>query len=294
MPIQEMPQPELRSTMARDSAIKTILVHVQDGQSATRRIEEALTIARSSSAHVSCLHVTPIEAYVAFDSFGGVFVMNDVIEAVDDETVRLRAQIEAELANEDVSWDYAQVTGNVAAELASRGALADLIVTGREPPINAPTGQAISFLGDLLHISRTPLFLPGELPVDPSGGAVIAWDGSYEAATAVRSSIGLLKMASSVRAVFVTDDPATPGMLPGTRLLEYLSRHGIHAELVVESQPAGSDDAFIAASLVGHARSSGGYVVMGGYGRSRLSEFLFGGVTRTMLRDASVPLVVAR
>jgi nucleotide-binding universal stress UspA family protein len=294
MPIEQMTRPELRATASPNTGIKTILVHVQDGESATRRIEEALNLARSSSAHLAILHVTPIEAYVAFDSFGGVFVMNDVIEAIDDETVRLRAQIEADLRREDVSWDYDQVTGNVAAELAGRGALADLIVTGREPPINAPRGQALSFLGDLLQVSRTPLLITAEQSVDPTGGAVIAWDGSFEAANAVRSSVGLLKMASSVRAVFVTDDEAQPGMLPGTRLLEYLSRHGIHAELVVERQAAGSDDGFIAASLVGHARSIGGYVVMGGYGRSRLSEFLFGGVTRTMLRDANVPLVVAR
>ena len=105
----------------------------------------------------------------------------------------------------------------------------------------------------------------------------------------------VLKLASSVRVLHMTDKKERSGAFPGTRLLEYLSRHGVHAELVIESLAAAADDEFVAAGLASQARALGSaYVVMGGYSHSRLREYLFGGVTRTMLSEANVPIVIAR
>ena len=276
------------------STLKTILVYIQNEDSVEQRIEAALSIARATSAHVTCLQVTPIEAYVAFEGFGGVFIMNDVMKSIDEEAARLREQVEKELSGEDVSWDYIQLTGNVAMEIVSHAALADLVVAGRGSRNEFGT-PAITLLGDLLQSLRTPLFLPGAAPVDPTGPAIVAWDGSYEAANAVRNSIGLLKLASSVRVLHMTANPEMTSTFPGTRLVEYLSRQGIHAELIVETLPGVIDDNFVAAGLISRARSFGdAYIVMGGYGHSRIREFLFGGVTRTMLSDTSVPVVIAR
>jgi nucleotide-binding universal stress UspA family protein len=298
MAVQEITRPASAAGADRGpsaSSVKSILVHIQNEGSATQRIEAALAIARATSAHLTCLHVTPIEAYVAFDSFGGVFVMSDAIKAIDEEVVRLREQVEDELSKEDVSWDYIETTGHVATEIVRQAALADLVVTGREPQEAGLGKSAMTLLGDLLQSSRTPLFIPGEAPVDPAGPALIAWDGSYEAANAVRMSLGLLRLASSVRVLHMTDKKERSRAFPGTRLLEYLSRHGVHAELVIESLAAAGDDEFVAAGLLSRARALGGaYVVMGGYSHSRLREYLFGGVTRTMLREATMPIVIAR
>ncbi len=276
------------------STVKSVLVHVQNDGSVRKRIEDALAISRASSAHVTCLHVTPIEAYVAFDGFGGVFVMNDVMKAIEDEGVRLRQEVEEELRNEDLSWDYVEVTGNVATEIISYASLADVVITGREARTEQFGAPAISLIGDLLQRSRTPLFIPGDRPLDPNGAAIVAWDGSYEAANALRASVGLLKLASSVRVVSVRRQEEQDDTLPGTRPLEYLARHGISAELIVETSPAAADDDFVAATLIGHTRGQGGYVVMGGYGHSRVRQFLFGGVTRTMLSETTVPVLIAR
>ena len=48
-----------------DSGVKTILLHVQNDESLDGRIQAALSLARACEAHLSCLHITPIEAYVA-------------------------------------------------------------------------------------------------------------------------------------------------------------------------------------------------------------------------------------
>ena len=119
--------------------------------------------------------------------------------------------------------------------------------------------------------------------------ALIAWNGSFEAANAVRSSIGLLKVASDVRVLQVEEEKDEA--FPGTRLLEYLSRHGIHAELTRATQ---KDDQPIAGSLMAYANAvNAAYMVMGGYSHSRIGEYVFGGVTRTLLSGSTVPLLIA-
>lgn len=278
-----------------DAGIKTILLHVQKGEALKKTLETALSLARACEAHLSCMHVTPIQAYVAFDSFGGVFVMSDVFEAIEEEEKRLKEQLQAELSNEDVSWDYTQTTGDEPNQLIGRAALADLIITSRVLKRTELKGATTAMLGDLLHRSRTPLFIVGDdgtVP-DPTGPVLIAWNGSLEAANAVRSAVGLLKLASEVRVLRI--DEQKDEAFPSTLLLEYLSRHGIHAELRVKA--AGSetrDTDFLYASLNAEAdQANAAYIVMGGYSHNRVGEYMFGGLTRSMLAASSKPLFIA-
>lgn len=274
------------------AGVKTILLHILNDNTLDQRLEAALSLARACEAHLSCLHITPIEAYVAFDSFGGVFVMSDVMKALDEEEQRLREKVEQRLRIEDVSWDYMQVTGNVPGQIIRHAALADLVVTGREPHRSDSVGPTIGLLGDLLHRSRTPLFVPGDgAPTDPTGGAIIAWDGSYEASNAVRAGVPLLKLASEVRVIQLRESEKDEAF-PSTELVQYLSRHDIHAELQIEPLSGAKGDG-IAGDLVAHARAAGATsIIMGGYNHSRIGEYLFGGVTRTLLAACPVALLI--
>ena len=277
------------------STFKSILVHVQDDGSLDRQLEAALSLARPSSAHLSLIHVTPMEAYVASDRLGGVFVMESVMEAVDKQASDLRARLERKLGSEDVTWDYDEITGDVSSAIIGRAALADLVVTARRSRREDFAGATSQFLGYLLRHCRSPLFLPGDdvSDIDLTGAAAIAWDGSYEAANAVRSAIGMLKLAGKVTVIQVAEEKGE--RLPRTKMLEYLSRHGIHAELNVESRPGDYADAqAVADALVRSARNANaGYLVMGGYSHSRIGEYLFGGVTRLVLKGCPIALVIA-
>ena len=71
--------------------MRTILLHVDDDASLEARMQCALSLARATSGHVTCVHATPVEAYVAFDSFGGVFVMEKVMEALDEQEASVQA-----------------------------------------------------------------------------------------------------------------------------------------------------------------------------------------------------------
>jgi nucleotide-binding universal stress UspA family protein len=290
-------QERVTADQSSGAGIKTILLHLLDDEHRAHAIETGLALARACSAHLSCLHVTPIEAYVAFDSFGGVFVMNDIIRKLDERDVELRAEIENELGGEDVSWDCEQTTGNVASAVIRRAALADLLITLRQPPTRDFVGPTIGFLGDLLQRSRTPLFIPGSTKqtFDPTGPTLIAWNGSFEAANAVRASLGLLKLSRDVRVLHVSEEKPGSDAFPGTKLLEYLSRQGIHAELCPEPSPTGDvGHDVIAGMIVAQAQGLGAqYIVMGGYSHARISEYVFGGVTRALLKDCPIALVIA-
>jgi hypothetical protein len=298
-PIIENEHPVSRATRARSSSnIRTILLHILDDEFHDQRIETALSLARTFSAHLNCLHVTPIEAYVAFDKFGGVFVMDEIMRKIDERDIDLRSKIAKRLECEDVSWSYEQITESVIPALLRHAALADLLITAREPPHHDFLAPTIGFLGDLLQRSRTPLFIPAfsQEHFDPTGIAMIAWDGSLEAANAVRSALGLLAFASEVRLVQIPEQRQDDcKRFPATDVLEYLCRHGIHAELRVEEPPSGhADQNVVSGMIVAEASGAGAsYIVMGGYTHARIAEYAFGGVTRTLLKQCPIPLVMA-
>ncbi|HVM22085.1 MAG TPA: universal stress protein [Sphingomicrobium sp.] len=270
------------------AGIKTILFHVHNDDRLDDRLQVALSMARAFGAHLHLLHVAPIEAYMITDAFA-VFVSPQILEVLEDESAKLREKLKQQLANEDVSWDYEGVTGEMMPRLIQRAALADLVIAGRQPEQREFGGPSIAFLGDLLQSIRTPLLVIGDqaAQMDPFGPAIVAWNGSYEAANALRAAVPLLKTATRVRLVSV--DESKEEQFPSTAALEYLSRHGVHAELHRRARFADSVELAI---LDEAAKDGASYIVMGGYSHSRAGEFLFGGVTRSLLKNCPVPLLV--
>ncbi|HSR00955.1 MAG TPA: universal stress protein [Sphingomicrobium sp.] len=279
-----------RDRQRAPSNIKSIILHVQDDGEVDERLHAALLLARAAQAHLRCVHVTPAEAYVSMKSFGGVFTLEKAIHEVDAREAQLRAHIEGLLQCEDVSWDYEQVTGNPVRLMIQRSALCDIMITGR--PVHRALGDRPNSagLGEILLNIGIPLLVCGgaDWHFDPLGPAVIAWNGSFEAANAVRAAIGLLKLASEVRVIRYSEDKRN--MFADSQIMDFLSRHGIDGELDVrEARRDFSDDLVEYASMYG-----AGYIVMGAYSHSRASEILFGGVTRDLLHGCPVSLVLSR
>lgn len=269
--------------------MKTILLPIHEDDGAEARLQVALDLARAHGAHLHCLHVTPLTAYVASDSFGGVFVMPDLIDAVNAQADKLRTATEARLAREDVPWTYEHGDGDPAATIVDRSSLADLIVLSpalREPRPSDPLPLA----GDVAIHARTPVWVVPKTvkAFDVSAKAMVAWNGSAEAAHALKAALPMLRLASSV--VIATVAEPSEGVLPPLEACEYLSRQGVKSELLAIERGHGSiADALLAA----RDRAGCGYVVMGAYGHSRMREFVLGGATREMLRGSPVPLLLA-
>jgi nucleotide-binding universal stress UspA family protein len=265
-----------------------MLFHVHDDEELEGRLQPALSLARACSAHLQCLQVIPVEAYATVDAFG-TFVNAETLAMLEEEGSKLRERIEARLAKEDVSWTYETTREALIPEILKAAALSDLLIIGREPEDRAFGRSGRSLLGEIICNSRTPICIPGtdSGTFDPFGTAVIAWNGSVEAANAIRQTVSLIGMASKVRVIRITEDKEAG--FPDTRVLEYLSRHGVHAQLDTRAAQHG-----VTQDLIEYAAVAGAsYIVMGGYSHSRAGEFLFGGVTSTLLREFPISLVMA-
>mgnify|MGYP003295823887 CR=1 FL=1 len=277
--------------VGKSSGPKSILVNVDNTDLMSNYLQSALAIARASRGHLSCLHMTPVQSYVSFDTLGGVFVMENIVEAIETNAKLVRESVEKALKGEDVSWDYREITGMPEHQLVRYSALADLVVVGGDR--TSPGGSPLGLIGDLLGQLRTPLFVPGNdgTVCNPNGAALIAWNSSFEAANAVRGSLEMLKLAESVHVIQVSEDADPP--FPETRLLEFLSRHGIHAEFRQSPVSAANTEGVVSTILDRAAEVRAEYLVMGGYSHSRVGEYLFGGVTRSLLSNCPLAILVS-
>ncbi len=119
---------------------------------------------------------------------------------------------------------------------------------------------------------------------------MICWDGSRAAARAVADAIGILGKSSRVEVVIVTNERGKQEEVDGVDIGQHLARHGLKVD--VHRIPGGDID--VADALLSHAADSGAdFIVMGGYGHSRLREFVLGGVTRSIFQSMTVPVLLS-
>ena len=119
---------------------------------------------------------------------------------------------------------------------------------------------------------------------------MICWDGSRAAARAVADAIPILGKGSRVEIVIITNERGKQYDIEGADIGQHLARHGFKVE--VRRLPGGDID--VADALLSHAAdSSTDFMVMGGYGHSRLREFVLGGVTRSILQSMTVPVLLS-
>ncbi len=269
--------------------MKTILVQLESGPAASALLQCALDLARAENAHLTCLAVTPLNSFVTADPFGGIYAMPTVLAAITEVEETLRAELETRLAGEDFSWEYRHVNGYPPAAIAAHARLADLVVLGK-PTTGHAGREAMALLGEVvLNVSAPVLAVPETARgIDASAPAAIGWNGSIEAANAVRAALPLLRRAASITVIAVAEENAHD--LPDADVCDYLSRHGLTASL--ECLEAGEPN--VAEALLRTLDEVGaGLFVMGAYGHSRVREYMFGGVTRRMLSDLPVPLLLA-
>jgi nucleotide-binding universal stress UspA family protein len=270
--------------------MKSILLHIDHDTALKARLQVALDIARASGGHITCLQAVSYEVFAPGDFYGSAIAaaMPVIKEAADN----LRAETEAHLANEGVPWDWRFVYGIASERLLEHSPLADLVIVG--PSEHGDIGRGPSAIaGDLVLRAPVPvLVVPGDATsFDVTAPVMVAWNGSAEAAHALRCAAPLLATARKVWLVSIGEAEGKPRFdFPALDGAEYLSRHGIECEVV--EVPRG--EAKIGDTLFSAAQMRDcGLMVMGAYGHSRLAEMLLGGVTRQMLSAPQMPVLLA-
>ncbi|HXW27315.1 MAG TPA: universal stress protein [Xanthobacteraceae bacterium] len=166
----------------------------------------------------------------------------------------------------------------------------DLSVVGQDDP-DKSAGEALIVEGALFESGRPVLVVPYIHKAGLSLDRVMAcWDGSRPAARALADAMPLLVRANKVDVVVVEEDRADSDEVPGADVAQHLARHGL--TVAIERIPRGN--LAVKDVLLNYAADSGAdLVVMGGYGHSRMREFILGGATRGMLESMTVPTLMS-
>ena len=270
--------------------MKTILLHIDGDPHLKGRLQAAMDLARANDAHITCLQVVNYEIFAPGDFYGSA--MAAAIPGIKKAAEELREEVERDLANEDVIWEWRTVNGYAETKLLEYSALHDIIIVGPHELGWENSGPSI-LVGELALKAPVPvLVVPGEWKrLDLNAPIMVAWNGSAEASAALRAAVPIFSHgAKAILASVVEEKDSGRFDLPALDGAQYLSRYGVRAE--IKEVPRAK--ARIANALFAAARDEGcGLMVMGAYGHSRLSEFLFGGVTRRALSDPQIPILLA-
>lgn len=211
---------------------------------------------------------------------------------LDARTATVSALLAGNALSADVTSDYAEL-GRGDEAIGRRARYADLTVIG--PDVLAGETLKEKTIEGALFSSGKPLLLvpAGTTPTLKPKRVLVAWDSRIEASRAVRESLEMLKGADEVHLVLV--DPVKGeeyhGEEPGADAATYLARHGV--KVMIDRLPRMNRS--VADVLRQHAQDTAAeLLVMGAYGHSRLRERLFGGVTKSMLDQSPVSILMAR
>ena len=266
--------------------MKSIMVHAGGDAAFEGRLQVGLDLARRFHGHMSLILPRPTQDYVAFDMFGGAHFVAEAFEAAENEREKLCARIDARLKAEDVPWDWQMFDGTTSDTLINAARLADVLIMSLDAAGAAGTARA--WISDVVTASRTPvLAVPAKAAPLSFDRAMVAYDGGFEAANALRAALPLLQAASIVR---ISEIEMVPERFPVTDAATYLSRHGISAEIAVAAKGNQSVEERLLAEANAWAPD---LLVMGAYSHGRWRETLFGGVTRFMLGELGIPVLLA-
>jgi nucleotide-binding universal stress UspA family protein len=138
----------------------------------------------------------------------------------------------------------------------------------------------------VMHAQKPVVAVPDSLDQFRLGRALVAWDGQEASAAALRACVPLLTLADDVEIFTVRDGSER---VDPSEAAEYLSRHGIHATIRIVEDGLTPVDALIDSEAIDWQAD---YIVMGAYSHGRLLE-VFGGVTKRLLANSAVPLVLS-
>jgi len=274
---------------------KDLLVQVDDTRSCAKRIELAVELAVAHEAHLTGVYVISEPSPA---SFVGVppELLTDLQQRAREHADAALARFGEVAARNQIAFETRVdrvLYTEVADALTTNARYADLVILGQTDPDDPATGPHYLPQEVILGCGRPALVVPYIGPAATFGARVmVAWDASREAARAVNDALPLPERAQAVSVVTVNprERPFGHGEEPGADIGLHLARRGIK----VEVQRIEARDLDAANAILSHlASESADLLVMGAYGHSRLREFVLGGVTRTILGEMTVPVLMS-
>ncbi|WP_428485856.1 universal stress protein [Rhodopila sp.] len=279
--------------------MKDILVQLDQGARSAVRLGVAADLARRFGSYLTGLFVVDIPNAEYLYGAGMPMAGLGPDPTIDVMTAQARTRAEPveaafrqELRQHDLQGTWRIIEGDTPAVLGADAHYADLVVVGQPNDPRRRDNRGRLVVETVLMTSGRPILtipFAGDFPT-LTEHVLIAWNASREATRAVHDALPLLREAGQVTILAVNPSASvaqdTAGV-PPANLATHLARHGIKAET---TRTIARNVADGEALLSYAADISATMIVAGGYGHSRAREMIFGGVTRTLLAEMTVPV----
>jgi nucleotide-binding universal stress UspA family protein len=274
--------------------IKDIVVNLSVGEKPGPACAYAVSLAAAFEAHLAGIAflydpIVPIS--------GAGYIPADVIDAQERENEQATRsalnQFNIACARAGVSAEPLTLTasyGGVGEQFGRIARRFDVAIVGQAEPETSAVEEIIA--ESALFESGRPVIVVPYIQKEPFklDNVMVCWDGSRSAARAIADAMPLLAKSGRVEVVIVTNERGKQDEIEGADIGAHLARHGLNVEI----KRTALGDIDVADVLLSHAADSGSdLIVMGGYGHSRLREFVLGGVTRSILRSMTAPVLMA-
>ena len=258
--------------------MKNILLLVHDDAGLGSRLRAALDLARSLNAHLTCVDLTIPTLAPGGDPIFGAMLVEPETRGEAQTAARERVECSG------LPFQWVERHGDLGTELARFASFADMVVLSS--PKDVPFPDMHRAIGDFVLKAKKPVLVvpTSATGMTVNGEALLLWDGSDQASAAMRAAMPLFRRAASVTILEIDDGSLE---IPANVAATHLSQHGIVSSTRRDGA-FGEKTGSVIIEQIGLIEPA--YVVMGGFGRSRLVESLFGGVTERLLKDAPVPL----
>lgn len=272
-----------------------MIVYVDGTEASKSRVAFGVSLAKAQDAYLIGVAFAPKALLPLYGADVGFADMSGVLDGV-------KAQCQTALD----SFEAAAAAGGVEAEgrlmqgmseefphdFASLARQVDLTILGQPRDGDPLLGQYALVERCLFASGRPVMIVPAaSADITLNGTIVAAWDGSAEAARAFNDALTFLKPAKRVVLLVGVQDEAGEKSGPDIEdMVAHLTRHGVNVDVV--RVPASEGD--VGRILLSQAKElQADMIVMGAFHHSRWREFILGGVTLTMLEEATIPLFMA-
>jgi nucleotide-binding universal stress UspA family protein len=272
----------------------SLIVYVDDEPDNTQRIEQAAALANAHNAHLigvsACAPETPMA-----DAYGAGILLGEVLTAQHERAESALKGAEARFRDiatkAGLSCEWRADVGDPTGLLVKHARAADVLIVGRDSA-NASGWRAPHPADLTMRAGRSVMIVPPNPARSVAGAPVLlAWTDSRESRLAAVAAMPLLREAESVRVLELCD----PEDMDGARLRTadvgvWLKRHGVKAE----AEARAHDDRAAGRRLLDCAAEiKAGAIVSGAWGHARMRQWIFGGVTQTLITESPVALLLA-
>ena len=274
--------------------IKDIVLALEVGAARDAARDYAISVSAAFGAHIAAIGFAYEPVLPPVDT--GSAVPFEMIDAMREENKQAAttaiAQFEEAARLAAVSAESRLIEASMSGATRVFGSIArsfDLSVVGQADPNSLRDDLMVE--GALFDSGRPILVVPyiqrTGLKLDR---VMVCWDGSRNAARAINDAMPFLSRAKAVDVVTISTGKDKSGEIKGVDIAQHLARHGLNVEL----RAINAGDVDVPNVILSDAADrDADFIVMGGYGHSRLREFVLGGATRGILASMTVPALMS-